>query len=554
MSVRSPIIYKDAFAGDLPEKRCDLLDKLIEDSKDPNYEDKRFTKTIVNIADEDVERIIKNKSTNGVSMPVGTLRPYQTAGVKYMVLSRNALLTDAVGLGKTVQVASLVNFLTSVKESKGKGKFTFIYLTKLGLVEQTRRELIKFTGKYLHTTSGKKDEVASFLEELNSDDFNGLVCSYSVTNSFDFMVGLNSWVSKHGKIDYLFIDESSLLGNRRTDTYKAFVTLRDKLTKYRVLLNATPIQKSLDTAYAQMDFTHPKALPTKGQFDNLYVKKNYMTGKVTGHKDPAGFKKATRYLMSGTTRNELGITIKNSTCQIVSYPLTDTQKKLLRTTSFPQYVFDDPTWVDSSLDFNENNVPKLKVLLRLIASLDEEQVLIYCKYKKAQDEIKEALDEFDITSEIINGDDTSVERHQKKTDFEEGQYQVLITNLKEGLNLGFVNHLVYYSFSADSSMMNQVEGRIIRTQNILYKNLYLLVANTNEYKVLEKASSVANMRKSHGNSDVSLLNTFLKQSSELIDAYEDEFKAGYLKVGLKINTGEGKIKTDMFKDIFWQVE
>ena len=71
-----------------------------------------------------------------------------------------------------------------------------------------------------------------------------------------------------------------------------------------------------------------------------------------------------------------------------------------------------------------------------------------------------------------------------------------------------MNHLIFYSFTGNSGITNQIEGRIVRSQDIHDKHLYLILSRREEYKVLEEACVSTKDRLAHTKHEVSLLNNF----------------------------------------------
>ena len=525
MAVKYPSNYRSGFLGSKSYLDCDKIDVLLDRVEtDKGQGIKKYSKAIYDLTEEDVKKVIETGSTSGVDFRTGSLRGYQTFGVHFMLLAKNAILTDSVGLGKTAQISALINILDKAKHDLGYGSFKYIFVTELGLIEQAQKELVRFTGKPVLTSTGQAKDVKLLIEKIKSGDFTGLVCSYSLISSFEFMSFLNDWVSKNEKLDYLFVDESAVLRNKITSTYKMFTQLRDKLTKHRVLMNATPFESDIYTVYSQLDFVDPTMLPNKGTFDKMFVKKNPLTGYISGYKDPKGFKQAVRFHMFGQTRNELGVSVENSAFELLMYDLTNTQRKLLQHTNYPAYVFDNPSWLDNKIPFTEETVPKAKALMSVWREkILPNKVVVYCKYKEAQEHLKNLFESEGYQALILNGEDNSSKKKAEKVEaFRSDDYDVLITNIQKGLNLEFVNHLIFYSFSSNSGMMNQVEGRIIRSQKIHNKHIYLIVGKIKEYSVIKSAATNSIQKASHTKTDVSLLSVFLKYSPLVVDECKED--------------------------------
>ena len=87
-----------------------------------------------------IRDIIREKNID-YTQYIGKLRDYQTIGTAFMYYSNRSILGDGVGLGKTVEVSALINYL------KSKGEMTrFLMAVENSALSQTTYELIRFTG------------------------------------------------------------------------------------------------------------------------------------------------------------------------------------------------------------------------------------------------------------------------------------------------------------------------------------------------------------------------------------------------------------------------
>ena len=68
--------------------------------------------------------------------------------------------------------------------------------------------------------------------------------------------------------------------------------------------------------------------------------------------------------------------------------------------------------------------------------------------------------------------------------------------------------MIFYSFTGNSGLTNQIEGRIVRSQEIHDKHVYLLLSSKEEYNVLDEACKSTSERLAHTKSEISLLNNF----------------------------------------------
>lgn len=530
MAVTEVSLYEGGFIDkSAPIQRYKLLDSIIkrsvEDKAQEGYPE--FMDSLLDLTSEQVDSVIANKSSLKEGVNKGSLRWYQTYGVHFILAARSALIMDSVGLGKTATIASVINHVDELKR-KTKGKpLRYLFLTEVGLVDQARRELIRFTGDYIATTTGDSKQVSAFIKEQKTlESPSGVVASYSaVSSSHEFMLWLANTVKMHGKFDYFFIDEGSVLGSTNSDIYKACKTVRDKFVNHIVIMNATPFEKSIEGMYNQLNFLFPNAMPLKTTFEELFVKKSFQTHQILGYKDPELFKLSTRFMAFGTARKELGVSVKNSTCELILYKPSQYQNQLFSKTRYKRYVWDEPSWFDPDLEITPEVLPKLQVVKDLFKyRIGQDKALIYAHSVEAQNILVQFLAGLGIKALTINGEDnTPKKKATKLEEFHSGGFRVIVTNLKKGLNLGFINHLIFYSFTGNSGITNQIEGRIVRSQDIHDKHLYLLLARREEYKVLYEACTSTEDRLAHTKHEVSLLNNFFL-NREVVDTVVEATK------------------------------
>lgn len=536
MAVTEVSLYEGGFIDkSAPIQRYKLLDSIIkkasEDQQQEGYPE--LADSLLDLTSEQVTTVIDTKSSLKENVNRGSLRWYQTYGVHFILAARSALIMDSVGLGKTATVASVINHVDALKR-KTKGKpLRYLFLTEVGLVDQARKELIRFTGDYVATTTGDSNQVSAFIKEQKDLDFpSGVVASYSaISSSHEFMLWLAHTTKLYGKFDCFFIDEGSVLGSTKSDIYKACKTVRDKFVNHIVIMNATPFEKSIEGMYNQLNFLFPSVMPLKTTFEELFVKKSFQTHQILGYKDPELFKLSTRFMAFGTARKELGVSVKNSTCELILYKPSQYQNQLFSKTRYKRYVWDEPSWFDPDLEVTPEILPKLSVIEDLFRyRIGQDKALIYVHSVEAQNILVKFLEGLNIKALTINGEDSTPKKKAAKLEeFHKGDYRVIVTNLKKGLNLGFLNHLIFYSFTGNSGITNQIEGRIVRSQDIHDKHIYLILSRREEYKVLEEACESTENRLAHTKEEVSLLNNFFSNPSlvgTVIEVCKQEISEG----------------------------
>ena len=101
---------------------------------------------IYDLTPEQIQEVISHRTGDIIpeeGRALGELSDLQTVGVSFMYVSKRLILGDSVGMGKTVQVAALINYLTQEYAKQGYS-FNVLYLTEKNLIKQSSEELIRF--------------------------------------------------------------------------------------------------------------------------------------------------------------------------------------------------------------------------------------------------------------------------------------------------------------------------------------------------------------------------------------------------------------------------
>ena len=120
MGITTPVMYKDMYLGQMDPKQADLILSTRQAEEIPN-----LTKMIFNFPPELVLRSLESgdsirdiiRAENiDYKQYLGQLRKYQTVGTAFMYFSPRSIIGDGVGLGKTAEIAALINLLKQVGE------------------------------------------------------------------------------------------------------------------------------------------------------------------------------------------------------------------------------------------------------------------------------------------------------------------------------------------------------------------------------------------------------------------------------------------------------
>jgi superfamily II DNA or RNA helicase len=491
--------YRERYKGSLEESDCDKLEELITlDSLGSCVDD--LSHIIYNMSDKDVDKYISDFETKGYATkvydkPVGTLRDYQTLGVAFGFYAGNFILGDEVGTGKTVEIAGLVNLKTVEYAQKHKS-YRYLLLTEKNLSAQVRKEMVKFTGSFVsRIKSSEEKEVAKFIEENPFTE----ELEYSVVGTHHLLKTpmFIAWLEQcktYGKgfpFDMLIIDESSVLGGKTTNQIvKGYKSIAKNFKKI-VFLNATPFETNLMVFYNQLNLLDSKLLPTRENFEKQYciMKWNGMYNVPSGkYKNQEEFKKYIGYFYFARTRADKGATMEDCSGRVILSPLSPLQKEWLQKTQLNRLIYDCPTHIEKSIEFNEINVPKLASLRELLETdcKDAEQILIFSHFKEAQNCLSEWLTSQGYSNKILNGETKNKDRDTVIDGFKNKEYRILITNVQKGLNFGSCNYCIFYSFDPNPSKMIQFEGRTTRSFDIKGKNVYVLCSKGQEERTLNE--------------------------------------------------------------------
>ena len=491
--------YNERFSGNMSEEQCSILEDIIELDKE-NGCISDFKHIIYNNTDSDVIDFIEDMEMFGTSKinlqkAWGTLRDEQTLASAFMYCANRCIIGDSVGMGKTVETAGVINYINFNNKKQGLPTMKYLILTEKNLAAQFRSELVKFTGEFVQLIPcGEQKELEKFIYGNNYEN----ELEYSVVGTHALLTTplFIQWLEQCRTLGNgfpfktLIVDESSLLGGKDTKVVDGF-KLISKYFKNIYFLNATPFETKLEIFYNQLNLLDPTFLPTKTNFIKEYCLMDYrgMFPKPTGkYKNQANFKKLVGYRYFARTRREKGATMSDCDGKIILSKLSDIQKEWLKKSQMHRMVYDCPNYIDESIPFNSETVPKLGSLNDLLKNecAYADSIIIFAHYKEAQKNLSEWLTNKGYSNRVLNGETPDTERQQIIHGFKNQDYKVLITNVQKGLNFGNCNYCIFYSFDPNPSRMIQFEGRITRDFDIIGKHIYILCSEGAEFKSLNE--------------------------------------------------------------------
>lgn len=483
------------FQGSLTDNECYAILALLSDY-DSVQSLKHCIKNIPEFMRMDIMKAADEyKKNNGtmkgfkvpfnVSKEIGTLRDEQTLGVAFLYYAQSALLGDEVGLGKTVQIAGLMNILRKEHDAKKK-PFRMLFLAEKSTAGQIQEKLIQFSGEYVELLdNGETKTVENFINYYEEERNISVVGTHSLVENPLFI----TYLAQH-PFDLIVFDESSALKKTTSTMYKNCKVVFP-LHKRIVLLNATPIETNIRDIYNQLDLLDPNYMPLVGDFNRAFTKtKRTAFGyQPDGFKNQDIFKEGVKLRYLARTRQELGAKYTDNRYKTILVPLSPTQKKLNSKTTLKYQVADYPPGVDRKVEFNENTTPKLAVLNEILhheIKPGETQALVYIRFVEAQEAILDILQKQGYRACILNGRTKVKERKELADAYNKGEYDVMITNVLKGLDLSTCDVCILYSIDPNPQKMVQFEGRMTRDFNVEYKAVYLLVSMGKEKELVEE--------------------------------------------------------------------
>lgn len=510
MGVRVPVMWNDMYLGGMSEPQAELIMQTRGSKSIPNLKNMLFNFPIELIEQsieekQSIRNIIKRDNID-YTQYIAELRDYQTVGTAFMYLSPRSILADGCGLGKTAEVAGLINWL------KYKGEMTrFLMAVENSAVGQTQAELFRFTGLYVVVMPSEGYKIKKVIKNTDWTKVDGIIIKHSTLRSDPFSKWLALNINQEGLcniFDTFFLDESSVIKNDTTKMY-SYTKNICQIVKRVHFMNATTFETNILDIYNQMDMMDQTLLPKKWRIEQnycTYARTSYWTkenGKAkmnwrherNGYKNQSEFKESLKLVYFGRCKKDIGMDLPHI-YKVYEVEPTNAMSLALEKGYRYNELLNCPSLIhDAGIPMDRKNVPKLDRLCELIENdFSQEQVMVYCFHLEAQQKIADELTKIGRKPVILNGSITdSDERYRIQQAFNNGEYDVIITNIKKSLNLYGGDVCIFYSMETNIAKMEQIRARIDRNvDNKIKTFIMLLYKGTDEYnffcnKVLQRA-------------------------------------------------------------------
>ena len=499
MAVKVPVMWNNMYLGDMSEPQAELIMQTRSSESIPNLKNMLFNfplDLIQQSIDEkqSIRNIIKRDNID-YNQYVAQLRDYQTVGTAFMYLSPRSIIADGCGLGKTAEVSGLINWL------KYKGEMNrFLIAVETSAIGQTQAELMRFTGLYVVAMPSEAAKIKKVIEQTDWTKVDGIVIKHSTLRSDPFSKWLALNIDEQGMckiFDTFFLDESSVIKNDTTKMYNYTKNIC-QIVKRVHFMNATTFETNILDIYNQMNMMDQTLLPKKWRIEQefcTYARTSYWTkenGKAkmnwrrerSGYKNQAAFKESLKLVYFGRCKKDIGMDLPHI------YKVYEVEPSNAMSLGLEKYRYNEllncPSLIpDCGIPMDRKNVPKLDRLCELIENdFSQESVMVYCFHLAAQQTIADELAKIGRKPVILNGSITdATERYKIQQAFNNGEYDVIITNIKKSLNLYGGDVCIFYSMETNPSKSFQIASRIDRNVDSKIKTfVMLLYKGTDEYK------------------------------------------------------------------------
>lgn len=393
-------------------------------------------------------------------------------------LRGRALLSDEVGLGKTIEAGMVLKELVV----RGMVK-RFLVLTVPSLVDQWQEELEDKFGFTIVTTNNSscRSSDGRFWRENSA-----IVASLHTLKQPGQLE-----VARQVKWDMLIVDEAHYLRNRESLAWQAVSSLP---RQFLLLLTATPVQNSIEELYNLVTLLQPGQLPPPGEFRKKFIDPK----KPRQPREPAELRRLLGQVMLRNTRANAGLNLPPRRAETILFPpgagerdfwqQWDTDFRKILSTFNPGQAslwgrlllqaagsspaawraalkkFPDQSaarrWRDQS-PLEESWSKKCDLLAPLLKR--EGGVVVFSQFLDTQAAIAERLAQSGAPVFLINGATPAPERQPITEQFRRAGGALLLTHSgTEGRNLQFSHQLVNFDLPWNPMEIEQRIGRLHR--------------------------------------------------------------------------------------------
>jgi SNF2 family DNA or RNA helicase len=240
------------------------------------------------------------------------IKPYsfQIQGIEFGATHKNILLSDEVGLGKTLQSITISLHLDCKK---------ILVVCPSSVKRQWKREIEKFTDKSVVVIEGTPKQRQ---QQYNTESMFYIVNYESVMKDLP-VINLRLW-------DMVVADEVSRIKNFKSKSKSVMLQIR---TNFKIAISATPIENRIQELHSIMSWVNPDVLGSYWNFINeyCYFCTNLYGGyTITGIKDAKKLHETLKSVMLRRKKSDVSIELPEIIYSNYYIPLSTTQRKMYK--------------------------------------------------------------------------------------------------------------------------------------------------------------------------------------------------------------------------------
>ncbi|MCC7136843.1 MAG: ATP-dependent helicase, partial [Planctomycetes bacterium] len=416
---------------------------------------------------------------------VGTLRPYQTVGVRWLHLlsglGLGACLADDMGLGKTLQLIALLCLRR--RERLGKPSASLL-VAPASLLSNWTAELEKFAPTLRSLVAHVSVIPGPELLELPPARLEGVdlvITSYGHLRTVPWLA-TRAW-------DLVVLDEAQAIKNPGARQTKAAKALK---AKARIALTGTPIENRLGDLWSLFDFLNPGLLGSQKQFGSFvkrlgkrehdayaplrtlvkpYILRRLKTDTSVISDLP---EKTEVHAWCALSRKQLALyqeAVEALATALDELDRNDIRRRgivlsslmrLKQICNHPSQWVGDGAWAEA----DSGKWARLREIAETIASR-QEKVLVFTQFREVTDPLASFLGSvFGRPGLVLHGGTPVGKRRELVTRFQEDDASpFFVLSLKaggSGLNLTAASHVVHFDRWWNPAVENQATDRAFR--------------------------------------------------------------------------------------------
>lgn len=440
------------------------------------------------LTDEQIQAIQAIYANGGVEVLKDSLSGYVLTSFQTMLpsaayIAKEYFIGADTGLGKSLMMSLYLN-IHKIKGTLGPTQKALV-ITTTSSIDQIKSTIEKSTGIKVFKISGDAKQIHKQLLHPDFKSSEVYIVSNSVFGSSVEFARVLSYMVTSFKT--LVIDEAMIVANDTSNTSMS-LTAWARHFEYKLGLNATIIEKSLEQAYNQMTLIAPNLLPSidslKGKYEMWSKPSRGKRSTFQGFRNLDQFLNSFPYHFYNVDRKDVGIEF-NTEDIIVPLYMTPLQKEVQHGKNYIYALFSPTTQTDTSIiPFDRRNIPALSELIRIVRQereIAKGGIVIYAGPTACKPLIEAELRaEFEgITVGIIDGSETD-SREDLRVGFNEGKIDVLIINIPEALDLVSGRVMIFWTIpSKHYQARNRIARGLVKRDEVL-RYYYLVYLNSHQ--------------------------------------------------------------------------